>query len=231
MSDLMLSGTAYAFAEWGIWKAKCPRPGCTNAMALEVDQPVFVCLGLHSCGIETPIAWPADPDAVEALLAMRPLAINRNWLPNESLEDLLAENALATTASGYFAATGTNTLAQRTATGTFVGTDEATSSTSYTNLTTAGPAVTVTSGVATLVCIGAWITNATGGARSLMSYAISGATTQAAQDITSASAQLTTTSSSCYFGSCRTYLLGGQTAGTSRRATTTPATTRSPRGG
>jgi hypothetical protein len=93
MSDLMLSGTAYAFAEWGIWKAKCPRPGCTNAMALEVDQPVFVCLGLHSCGIETPIAWPADPDAVEALLAMRPLAINRNWLPNESLEDLLAENA------------------------------------------------------------------------------------------------------------------------------------------
>jgi hypothetical protein len=134
---------------------------------------------------------------------------------NASVRDnlLTTAPALATTASGYFAATGTNTLAQRTATGTFVGTDEATSSTSYTNLTTAGPAVTVTSGVATLVCIGAWITNATGGARSLMSYAISGATTQAAQDITSASAQLTTTSSSCYFGSSRTYLHAGLTAG------------------
>ena len=93
MSDLAIPGVAYAFANWGKWKARCPRPGCTNAMALDSDQLVFACLGPDSCGIEAPVVWPPDPQAIEEILAMRPLTINQNWLPGETLEDLLAENA------------------------------------------------------------------------------------------------------------------------------------------
>ena len=93
MTDLAIPGMAYAFAEWGMWKAGCPRPGCTNAMALVRDQPMFSCLGPHSCGFEAPLIWPADPDAIESILAMRPLPANQNWLVGETLEDLIAENA------------------------------------------------------------------------------------------------------------------------------------------
>lgn len=93
MTDLAVPGTAYAFAEWGVWKARCPRPGCTNAMALLRDQDFYQCLGPHSCGIEAPIIWPADPDAIEAILAMRPLPATQNWLVGETLEQLLEENA------------------------------------------------------------------------------------------------------------------------------------------
>jgi hypothetical protein len=93
MTDLAVPGMAYAFAEWGMWKACCPRPGCTNAMMLLRDQLTFSCLGPHSCGLEAPITWPADPDAIEAVLAMRPLPANQNWLPGETIEDLLVENA------------------------------------------------------------------------------------------------------------------------------------------
>lgn len=93
MTDLAIPGMAYAFAEWGMWKACCPRPGCTNAMALLRDQQMFSCLGQHSCGFEAPITWPADPDAIESILAMRPLPANQNWLVGETLEQLLEENA------------------------------------------------------------------------------------------------------------------------------------------
>jgi hypothetical protein len=93
MTDLALPGVAYVFADWGMWKARCPRPGCTNAMALDRDQATFTCLGLDSCGFEAPVIWPADPQAIEALLAMRPLTRNQNWLPDETLADLIAENA------------------------------------------------------------------------------------------------------------------------------------------
>jgi hypothetical protein len=93
MTDLAIPGMAYAFAEWGMWKARCPRPGCTSAMMLVPGQSMYACLGAHGCGIEAPLIWPADPQAIEAILAMRPLPANQNWLPGETLEDLIAENA------------------------------------------------------------------------------------------------------------------------------------------
>lgn len=92
-TDVLLAGVAYAEANYGRWVACCPRPGCANAMALVDDQPVFECLGPDSCGMEAPVIWPADPQAIEALLAMRPFVQNQNWLVGETLEDLLAENA------------------------------------------------------------------------------------------------------------------------------------------
>lgn len=94
---------------------------------------------------------------------------------NASVRDNLLETApaKATTATGYFVATGTNAIAQRVPLSSAIATDQSTTSTGgYANLTTSGPAVTVTTGVAALVCFGAWMTNDTGGARALMSYEI-----------------------------------------------------------
>jgi hypothetical protein len=134
---------------------------------------------------------------------------------NASVRDNLLETAVAkaTTATGIFVATGTNTIAQRVGNSDNVSTDQATSSTTYADLSTVGPSVTATTGVAAIVMLGCWMTNSTGGARSIMSYSMSGATTTAAQDLTGASVQITTSSSSCYVGSSRTYLHTGLTAG------------------
>lgn len=134
---------------------------------------------------------------------------------NASVRDNLLETApaKATTATGIFVATGTNAIAQRVGASDAIATTQSTSNTSFSDLTTVGPQVTVTTGVAAIVMFGAWMTNDTGGARCVMSYAMSGATTAAAQDLTSASAQITTSSSGCYIGSSRTYLHTGLTAG------------------
>ena len=70
--------------------------------------------------------------------------------------------------------------------GATISTQEATTSTSYTDLTTSGPAVTVTTGTKALVIVTANIL-ASAGERSLMSFAVSGATTISASDTTAAS--------------------------------------------
>jgi len=62
-----------------------------------------------------------------------------------------------------------------------VTTNESTSSTSYTALTTAG-AVTLTTGTKALVIVGMGSNNPSGGARQFMSFSVSGATTLAVSD-------------------------------------------------
>lgn len=94
MSDLAIQGAAYAEANWGRWIVKCPVSWCDNAMQVERGQLDFCCAGLDSCGCLAEITWPADPAAIEMLLEMRPAKKTRNWVPGESLEDLIAENAI-----------------------------------------------------------------------------------------------------------------------------------------
>jgi hypothetical protein len=86
-------GVAYAEANFGRWISRCPAPWCTNALALDRGQSRFVCAGPDSCGTVAELSWPADPDAVEAILAMRPIIGTRNWLPGETLAELIGENA------------------------------------------------------------------------------------------------------------------------------------------
>lgn len=93
MGDLAVLGMAYAEANWGRWVARCPAGLCTNAMQVHRWQERFECAGAGSCGWTSPIAWPADPEAVEMLLAMRPDTRTRNWVPGETLQALLQENA------------------------------------------------------------------------------------------------------------------------------------------
>lgn len=103
---------------------------------------------------------------------------------NASVRDNLLETApaKATTAGSFFASTGPNAIAERVTSSSIVGTTETTTNTSYTNLATAGPAVTVTTGVRAFVFISAQLTGNTGTLGSFMSYAVSGATSVAASD-------------------------------------------------
>ncbi|NUT53675.1 MAG: hypothetical protein HOV94_41260 [Saccharothrix sp.] len=103
---------------------------------------------------------------------------------NQFVRDNLNETApaKATAAGRVFVSTGANSIAERAPTRAVVGTAEATSSTSYTNLTTSGPAVTVTTGASALVLWTATTQSNTANALCYMSLEISGATTQAASD-------------------------------------------------
>jgi len=63
-----------------------------------------------------------------------------------------------------------------------VATSQTTTSSTYTDLTTAGPAVTITTGTKALVIVSAGLSCSAIGVQGLMSYAVSGATTIAATD-------------------------------------------------
>ena len=63
-----------------------------------------------------------------------------------------------------------------------VATNQSTTSASYTDLATAGPAVTITTGTKALVIVNAGLYNTTSGADASMSYAVSGATTVGVSD-------------------------------------------------
>lgn len=94
MSDVALTGVAYAYVEAGLWIARCPRLDCKNAVALLLGDPIMVCHGdRHACGAESPVMWPRDPEAIATILRMRPVPLTQNWLPHETLQDLLTENA------------------------------------------------------------------------------------------------------------------------------------------
>jgi hypothetical protein len=103
---------------------------------------------------------------------------------NQHVRDNLNETApaKATTAGTIFVATGVNAIAERVPTRGLVGTGQGTTSTSYVDLATAGPSVTVTTGSFALVFWTAHSQNSVANGRCLMSFAISGATTQAADD-------------------------------------------------
>lgn len=101
---------------------------------------------------------------------------------NQYVRDNLNQTApaLATLASQYFVATGANALAARKAVTATVATSQTTTSLTYANLTTPGPAVTVDTGVLALVIISCNMTNNNTNSATFMSFDISGATSTAA---------------------------------------------------
>lgn len=104
---------------------------------------------------------------------------------NTYVRDNLNETApaKASTAGGYFVVTGTNLIAERVPDSVLTDITETTTSTSYVDLATVGPAVTLTTGTKALVSVGGEIGNTsstTGSVR--MSVAVSGATSRSASD-------------------------------------------------
>jgi hypothetical protein len=90
----------------------CPRPGCLNAEifgrtevgVLTLGWPdggtiggltgdTFYCrIEFGGCGLTCPADWPPNVADIEALVMPRPVPATRNWLPGETMLDLLAEN-------------------------------------------------------------------------------------------------------------------------------------------
>lgn len=105
---------------------------------------------------------------------------------NASVRDNLNETAAAkaSTAGSLFVATGSNVLAERTPTADQVLTGETTGSTSYGDLTTPGPAVTVTTGTQAIVTVTARVNSSTATRVGHMDFEVSGASSRSATDDT-----------------------------------------------
>jgi hypothetical protein len=103
---------------------------------------------------------------------------------NQYVRDNLNQTApaLATTTSSYFATVATNQIAERIAGQAIVSTAETTSSTSYGNLATVGPTVTVSSGVNALICMYSQVNSNTAGTVAYAGYTVSGASSISAND-------------------------------------------------
>lgn len=123
------------------------------------------------------MAWSAPATAVAN--ATLPAA---TW--NASVRDNLNATAvaLASVASQYFVATGVNALAPRLLQTATVATSQTTASTSYINLATTGPQVTVTTGTIAVAFFTAAVANTVANSATDVSVAVSGSTSVAASD-------------------------------------------------
>jgi hypothetical protein len=106
---------------------------------------------------------------------------------NASVRDNMLETPAAkfTTAGRIIVSTGPNASAERAIESNTVSASQTTTNTSYTNLATTGPVVTVTTGAKALVFGAAFMSSNSIGQKSWISCAVSGATTLAASDIIS----------------------------------------------
>jgi hypothetical protein len=120
--------------------------------------------------------------------------------------------AKATTAGYHFVSQGPNSIAERAILAANVDTSETTASTSYVDLATAGPSVTLTTGTKALIWINCQLGNSSTGS-SAASYGISGATTAAPADSISLVADNTAGGTSQRYGACdlRTVTAGSNT--------------------
>lgn len=90
--------------------------------------------------------------------------------------------ALATTVGSIFTGNGVNAIAERIPAGAIVLTSQSTTSTSYTDLLTSGPAITMVTGTSALIFFSAAMQHNTADIATWMSVAVSGATTVGASD-------------------------------------------------
>jgi hypothetical protein len=80
---------AAAEVNWGRWVVRCPR--CPSAQQVTPGDKGFRC---DDCEAVDLILWPA-PDMIRGvarLLGMRRDPSKQNWLPYETLDDLMVEN-------------------------------------------------------------------------------------------------------------------------------------------
>ena len=103
---------------------------------------------------------------------------------NQYVRDNLNETApaKATGPSQLFVSTGVNAITTRSPSTTSVATNENTTSTSYTDLTTPGPSLTVSCGTIALIYFAASQANDTANSACLSSVEVSGASSVAASD-------------------------------------------------
>lgn len=103
---------------------------------------------------------------------------------NTHLRDNINETApaKATAANRIFVSTGANAIAERAISSEYLSTAQTSTSTSYTDLATVGPDITITTGTAALVAASCTLSVNSAAANVYMSWAISGASPVAASD-------------------------------------------------
>lgn len=109
-----------------------------------------------------------------------PTAANLNAQLRDNLNESMV--AKATNEGDIFVGNGVNSIAARQIQAQRIVTAETTTSTSYTDLATSGPAVTVTHGTAALVMWSSQMTNTSATVASSVGFALSGSNTAAAAD-------------------------------------------------
>lgn len=75
--NLIKTGAALAYVNWGRWIAECPAE-CGGALMLAPQQTLLSC---EECGLFSQITWPADADGITDALAQRAVPRTRNWFP------------------------------------------------------------------------------------------------------------------------------------------------------
>ena len=123
------------------------------------------------------MAWTAPMTAVDG-------AIFTASQFNANIRDNFLETApaKATTEGGYFTVNGLNSIVQRLPGSANIDALQTTLSTTFTDLATVGPTVTVNTGTRALVVIGSSLTNGMADGFSIMGVTISGATSITATD-------------------------------------------------
>jgi hypothetical protein len=103
---------------------------------------------------------------------------------NQYVRDNLNETApaKATAASQLFVSTGVNSIVARVPSTASISTNESTTSTSYVNLTTTGPSISVATGTIAIVLFACEIANNTANSLAKCSVQVSGASTVAVSD-------------------------------------------------
>lgn len=161
------------------------------------------------------MAWTAPSTAATGALAAS------TWNTNIRDNMNLTEAALAPAAdvdsdgmaSYYFITTGTNAIAARRSYSktVVISQDETTTSSSYVDLTTYGPSVNCATGTAAIVMFSCMMGNDTANGYAAASFAVSGASTQAAADsiaIESEGINAATTSDQMRRMSCMQFVTG-----------------------
>lgn len=92
-ADVSPGSPLVVYLNHGRWVVECPD--CHGAqLACWTDRRFLCneCGNIAVTGLWRAIAWPADREAIEAVLALRP-EVNQNWLPGETVAALKAESA------------------------------------------------------------------------------------------------------------------------------------------
>lgn len=131
-------------------------------------------------------------------------AILNTYLRDNMLETAPAK---ATETGNYFAVSAANVISERKPVTALVATAQSTTSTSYVNLATVGPEVTVDTGDRAFVIHSCRIENNTNGVDAHQDWAISGATTRGASDVTAVSLDGTSAADPARLTNCDLYTL------------------------
>lgn len=98
MSEVTEAFQVLAYVNHNMWKANCNNDGCSGCEFVWPDEPLFQCCACWNRDVDG--AWkrvvlPPDALVIESVLRARPHPRTRNWDPDQTVDDIKAENRAA----------------------------------------------------------------------------------------------------------------------------------------